>query len=81
MILRGENPLDLFGGNLKNVQVLFYREVDLAIKIIFVFKSFNVAETLALLPPAVSCAILRDGKNVYLITWLSRQVAAAMAKC
>lgn len=50
-------------------------------KTISVSKSFNAAEMPAPLPLAVSCAILRDGKNVYLITWLSRQVAAAMAKC
>lgn len=53
---------------------------DVVVKTISPFESFITVETFGLLP-AVSCAILWDGKNVYLITWLSRLVVAAMAKC
>lgn len=69
-----------FYKNLKEFLILFMWGDDVALKTISPFESFITVETLGLLP-AMSCAILWGGKNVYLITWLSRLVAAAMAKC
>lgn len=67
-------------GNLEDVLISFARGADVALKTISPFESFITAETLGLLPAAL-CAILWDGKNFYLITWLSRLVASAIAKC
>ncbi len=67
-------------GNHEDVLILFTRGADVAVKTISLFESFITAETLCLLP-VVLCTILWDGTFFYLITWLSRLVAAAIAKC
>ncbi len=66
--------------NHEDVLILFTWGTDVAVKTISPFESFITVETLCLLS-VVLCTILWDGKFFYLITWLSRLVAAAIAKC